>query len=83
MGTSDHRSGHGTAGSTDRISRSSNFCSRLEQKSSSPPKMTLTVLEASWNLGVSDLSSCSSFSGSLPLDLFFLLFSGEPKVRLS
>jgi hypothetical protein len=47
MGTSDQRSGHGAPGSTDMISRRSSFCSRLEPKSPSPPKMTLTVFEAS------------------------------------
>jgi hypothetical protein len=36
MGTSNHRSGRGTDGSTDMISRSSSFCSLLELNSSSP-----------------------------------------------
>jgi hypothetical protein len=39
MGASDQRSGRGTAGSTDMISRSISFCSHQELKSSSPPKM--------------------------------------------
>jgi hypothetical protein len=47
MGTSDQRSGRGTAGSMDMISRRSSFWSRLESKSPSPPKITLTVFEAS------------------------------------
>jgi hypothetical protein len=47
MGSSDQRSGHGTAGSMDKISRRSSFWSCLEPKSSSPPKMTLTTFEAS------------------------------------
>jgi hypothetical protein len=47
MGTSDQQSGRGTAGSMYKISRRSNFWSRLEPKSSSPPKMTLTTFEAS------------------------------------
>jgi hypothetical protein len=47
MGTFDQRSGRGTAGSTDMISWRSSFWSRLEPKSPCPPKMTLTVFEAS------------------------------------
>jgi hypothetical protein len=47
MGTSDQRSGRGATVSMDIISQRSNFCSRLEPKSPSPPKMTLTVFEAS------------------------------------
>jgi hypothetical protein len=43
MGTSDQRSGRGAAGSTDMISRRSSFGSRLDPKSPSPLKMTLTV----------------------------------------
>jgi hypothetical protein len=45
-------SGRGAAGSTDMISWRSSFCSCLELKSPSPPKMTLTVFEASWNFGL-------------------------------
>jgi hypothetical protein len=76
MGTSDYLSGRGTASSTDMIFRSSSFCSLLEQISSSQPKMTSMVFEASWNLALSDLVSWSSSSGSLPVDLFFLLLPG-------
>jgi hypothetical protein len=76
MGTSDHQSGHGTTGSTDMISRRSSFCSLLELNSSSPPKMTLMVFEASWNFALCDLSPWSSFSGSLSAGLFFLLLPG-------
>jgi hypothetical protein len=47
MGTSDQRSGRGTASSIDKISRRSNFWSHLEPNSPSPPKMMLTTFEAS------------------------------------
>jgi hypothetical protein len=55
MGTSNHRCGRGTAGSTDIISWSSSFCSLLELNSSSPSLMTLMVFEASWNCAICPL----------------------------
>jgi hypothetical protein len=73
MGTSDQRSGRGAAGSTDMISRRSSFCSRMEPKSPSPPKMTLTVFEASWKFVLCPWSPWSTSSGSLSTGFLFFL----------
>jgi hypothetical protein len=73
MGTSDQRSGHGATSSTDMISRRNSFCSRLEPKSPSPPKMTLTVFEVSWNFTLRFWSPWSSSSDSLSTGFLFFL----------
>jgi hypothetical protein len=73
MGTSDQWSGRGATGSTEMIFRRSSFFSRLEPKSPSPPKMTLTVFEASWNFALRPWSPWSLSSGSLSIGFLFFL----------
>jgi hypothetical protein len=55
MGTSDQRSGHGTTGSMDMISRRSSFWSCLELKSPSPPKDDVDGLRSTLELRATPL----------------------------